>query len=171
MTIILMTQATNPFPSPITDAQRLYDNAVSRLKGSARAKTVIDALQAASEKFYVCPTTESTPMFMHKEWCIEHGLDGGIAAWHPNDSIKVPNGSPGTQDAAVCLLHELGHAHQWLTKREWYTQRVNKIKASGFNLSDKGIKSLRDEVENDNIKENETPVAKQLGQGWRDKYD
>jgi hypothetical protein len=175
MTLKFIENTINPgIPAPVPNARKLITDALLRLEKSHRARLILGKLRMSDETFHILASGSVLPMFMHKEYlaALHIGVQGGIVAWLTTDFSKVRHGT-GKQNADIKLIHELGHAYQWETKHNWYMQRVKPVigaKLAGKTL-DKTLIKLRNEVENDNIKMNETPVAQDLHQGWRDKYD
>ena len=173
MTLKFIDRATGSL-TPVPNARQRITGALGRLEKSNRARLILGKLRMSDQTFHILATESFPPMFLHKEYLAAQpvGVHGGLVVWFPTDFSKVRWGT-GKQNADIKLIHELGHAYQWETKHAWYMQRVQPVimaKRAGQTL-DQNLTRLRDEVENDNITKNETPVAKELHQGWRDSYD
>jgi hypothetical protein len=87
--------------------------------------------------------------------------------WDPIGLISARADTQCTyQSPAIALLHEIGHAVQWIKKTDWYISKVSTAMGGG---SDSQAAKLA--VENDNIETHETPVARELKEGVRKDYN
>ena len=159
--------------APTPDAQALYDGALTKLKASKTASQIIDKLSKNPQfVINVIPTRGFPSQFMDEELNVSKKLPGSVIAWYP-DSNKTPNGEQGSE---IGLIHEMGHAVQYLDNRAWY-KTYTRIYYDRLRQdpevpnSDQRKKNAQLTIENDNVTKHETPVAKELAQGWREKYD
>lgn len=149
------------------NAQKYYDSAMAYLGGSATAARLIGQVTNHGRDTLVLVAKDCFPMFCHYEMASVHGFAGSIVVWDPVGLISARAAQQCTfQSPAIALLHEIGHAVQWITKTSWYVSHVNTAMGGG-----KDATAAKLEVENDNIESNETPVAQELGEGTRANYN
>ena len=110
-------------------------------------------------------------MFMDEELNKSKKILGGVITWDCSTN-KTINGKQGEE---IGLIHEMGHAIQYMENRAWYKtytrichDLISRGREQNTNSRKQNAKLV---IENDNIKRHETPVAQELKQGWRDKYD
>ncbi len=75
----------------------------------------------------------------------------------------LPSAEPAPMKPTVLLFHELGHAAQWITRRDWFMQS----KAA----SDAAREDYYVEIEKDNLERHERPMCMELGVPCRWHYD
>lgn len=78
-----------------------------------------------------------------------------------SNPISAPSGSiTGTQSPKIALIHEFGHAYDYINDKTWYNAKVN------LALGGDGVALLA--IEDHNVMHNESKVAKDLvGEGVR----
>jgi hypothetical protein len=75
----------------------------------------------------------------------------------------VPAQDPQAMRSTIMLFHELGHAAQWITRRDWFTASTAQ--------SDANRQPYYVEIEKDNLERYERPMCIQLGEPYRWHYD
>jgi len=75
----------------------------------------------------------------------------------------LPAQDPQVMKPTIKLFHELGHAAQWITRRDWFTASTAR--------SDANREPYYVEIEKDNLERHERPMCIQLGQPYRLHYD
>lgn len=156
-----------------------YNDAVAYLRQSSAAAALLDFLSGGEEVTLLC-TTDTTSSFFPAEIVKQAGCNvrGSLVTWNPFDSLnvndikrnkpvgrsRVPNSnvSRGAQSPAVGLIHEFGHARQYMLKRDWFMTH--------YRAASSGSDSDRLIIENDNLLTVESVVARQLNEGVRWKY-
>ncbi len=159
-------------PLSLNDSQEYYAAAMTYLGKSIKAGSIISSLNGCNWDVWVYITAEMEPCFMEYEFCIQHNVPASLAIWCPTGKITAAiEGVPTLQSPAIGLLHELGHAAQWVNNRGWYLAYMDKIRAG--DPAKKGTPAYNSKmvVENDNIDSNETPVCVELGEGKRNNYN
>jgi hypothetical protein len=148
-------------------AKEYYANAVAYLQGSGTAKTIMATVESHSKDTLVLVAKDCFPMFCHYEMAAQHGFDGSVIVWDPVGLISARADTQCTyQSPAIALLHEMGHAVQWIKKTSWYISQVTAAMGGG-----QGAQAAKLAVENDNIDTHETPVARELKEGIRKDYN
>ena len=164
MTLTRHQKTGSVLGDPDPKAEEYLLKAMSYLYESPTAKAILDALEKSDKQFYVFVQQGCNAMFVHEEVARQHGFDGGVIIWDPVSTITAFAGdTPTMQSPAIALIHEAGHAYQWLKKNGWFMANV--AQALG------GSTEHKLNIENDNITSNETPVAKELKEGTRKDYD
>lgn len=128
---------------------QLYTTARNYLYQSPRGKVIFEALESDPHKtvLHVNPAIDST--FQHDP------KQGNFDAyWNPIKMLKLDG--KNSQSPALGLLHELGHGLQCQEALAEYERRSNDVDYL--------------EIEDDNLKHNETVVAKEKGEPFREKY-
>lgn len=143
-----------------------YTSALAYLeKGSPTAKAIITALHSDKAHIDVAICTAGSEPRATKYFTSKFVFEGDgtpTVHWNPGYQLDITAGQKGFQSPALGLLHELGHAKQWLDGKAAYEKRHNA--AIG------GSKADMEAIEEDNTKRHETVVAKELGEPWRTQY-
>jgi hypothetical protein len=166
--------------NPLPNSKELYDEAVNYLLQSSAATGLLHFLQGHTEIISVLCMSLPRAGFSPKEWVAQYtkGVQGSLVTWCPLKSIGVtdrlaskpvgrqrsPGGDAveGTQSPAMGLIHEFGHARQYLLKNVWFMNLFNQVL--------KGDDEAMLALENDNLLTVESVVARQLGEGVRWQY-
>ena len=149
-----MSFAVLPYQISRTEAQAAFDDALNYLGDSPMADSIIGELRnlRAIISIYVGPGLEDK--YIHPKDDSD-AANGGTVEWDPDFSLSVVDkakyrpqvrwvknktvrhgflghketavNASGTISAAVCLMHELGHAHQFFSDRTGYRQTVKDI--------------------------------------------
>lgn len=167
---IKLVHAVGDFSSPlgwrVSDTKRLYEKALEFLAKSPTAMSVIRFVsEHKTEVQLVCiPGGEGEMLFPGE---IE-GHNITTVVWDPNKHFQFyVNVAPVSNivfadlksyQPAIVLLHELGHAKQWLEDGSLHEQR--------FHRGASGIA----EIEAENLALHEGPVARELGLPVRKHY-
>ncbi len=145
-------------------AKEYYDNAITYLNKSAKAKGLIEIVNKHNVDTLLLVAKDCFPMYCHHEMSSQFGFTGSVIVWDPVGLISARAGAQCTyQSPALALLHEIGHGVQWIEKRAWYVSKANAAQG--------GDDNAKLELENDNINTHETPVAQELGEGVRKDYN
>jgi len=168
MALSLMTGDTSALGfSQDPRAKDYFDNALAYLAGSGTAAKLIDKVTKHGRDTAVLVAKDCFPMFCHYEMASQHGFTTAVIVWDPVGLISARADKQCTfQSPAIALLHEIGHAVQWIDKTGWYINLVNTAMQGG-----KAGDTAKLAVENDNIDSHETPVARELGEGTRKDYN
>jgi hypothetical protein len=70
----------------------------------------------------------------------------------------------------VSLLHEMGHAKQYIERSIWFEGKFKEVVRMNFGGNRKS-NPAKYEIEDQNIQFHEKPVCIDLGLPWREKYD
>jgi hypothetical protein len=152
---------------PYAAASTALANALDTLKQrSTTAKQVIDFVQGDRTEIQILVTNVDGAFGPHNE---AYGFTGPCIIWYPGGQFNTrgatikgyrPNNSPifdkkmaVTYPPEITLLHELGHAKQFI-EGGWFD----------------GSKDVKD-IEADNLRRHENPVCKEYGLLQRVKYD
>jgi hypothetical protein len=144
----------------------LYYRAIRHLTSkSATAIRIFQDVRKAEEKFRVVVSRGAIPGFVPS-----YQIDGGVSEifWDPESTTHVLLNVREQKNQItfeevellphIVLVHELGHAIQWIKDPEWFKKC----------LDDRH----NDLLELDNIQAHELPVCKELGlAGTRSKYE
>jgi hypothetical protein len=191
MALVLVTEAPtgDAFPiGPVKNAKAVYDKCVKELSKSETANTVLEALKHSPKKVGVLIFTtedageddfvsDSAYIPPHIPWGAAY--DGGLVVLN----VTMPMWIQKKQlPLGVSLLHECGHAKQFLDNSKRFTKYYNiaktldgkkskKIKAEAARLHIPEDKAATLAIENENIQLYEKPTLEQLGLPFREKYD
>ncbi|MDA1265810.1 MAG: hypothetical protein O2816_12080 [Planctomycetota bacterium] len=75
----------------------------------------------------------------------------------------IPGDDPQQMHHRVLLFHELGHAAQWATRREWFQGSAQRSKAAK--------EPYHREIEQDNLTRHEVPFSQEMGLPYRRRYE
>jgi len=165
MSLTLMTEDSSKLGfTQDGQAAEYFKNAIAYLQGSGHAKQCIATVEKHAVNTVVLVAKDCFPMFCHFEMAKVHGFTSSIIVWDPVGLISARNDQQSTyQSPAIALLHEIGHAVQWIEKSGWFISKVGEAMT--------GNDEAKLAVENDNITTHETPVAKELQEGVRKDYN
>ena len=171
---------------PVDRPMETYNNSKEWLKQSNAASSLIKFLENDDLSIHILiSTTASMP---NKFWIpdevqllqydpfISFGPNDVLVTWNPETAWKVHalkkdrpigrhtdknNKNKFQQDvrAEIVMIHEFGHARQWLLKHDWYYTKW-KAAVAGDNQANL-------DIEHDNLLTVESVVAKETGQGVR----
>ena len=156
-------------PIPYTAASSLFKESLDKLRAkSSTARGIVDFVEKDKTQVQLL-VTDVDGAFGPKN--NEYGFDGPCIVWNPGGHFKTngaeitgsfPSGAPKfdkklavTYPPEITLLHELGHAKQFIE--------------GGWFGPDGPLKDVA-EVEADNLKRHENPVCKDYGLLQRVKY-
>lgn len=123
-----------------------YYRAIEYLKQSDEFNTMYQRLEDSDEVFTIEFHTGNNGYYdANTRTVIWNPILGGIMG----DGVSI-------QSPAITLAHEMGHAVQYLD---------GTLEAKAYTRSEKH------EIEEDNVAQHETPIAKELGEYWRKNYD
>jgi len=163
-----------------SESQMLFDEALVALrKSSATAAEIIKFVENEPKISIGVACIEMDGAFGSS--CLAIGEVSPVIVWNPKKKFQVSgweitgyrkyNNSPiygskeiMTYPPELVLLHELGHAKQYIEHPDWFT----KEKSGGDAIP--GTKSTKD-IESDNLERHERPVAKDLGLKVRQSYE
>lgn len=174
---------------PVGQPKSIYDNAKNWLTRSNAAQELINFLEQDALKINLLISTSQT--MPNKFWIPEEValLNCGVynvfapedvlVTWNPNTTWSVhqlkskrPVGRHSEKNvnrfsqsvrAEIVMIHEFGHARQWLLKNEWYYTKWRAAMA--------GNNRANLDIEDDNLLTVESVVAKEMGQGVRWHYE
>jgi hypothetical protein len=150
----------------LPDAVKVYMAARTALAGSKTAQEILKYVDghATEIQLVVCPGAEGEMLFPGEL----QGLNTPTVIWDPNkyflfysNVAKVHNvvyADLNSYQPAIVLIHELGHAKQWLSNPAQHEAR--------FKRGPEGIA----EIEAENLAIHEGPVAQELGLPVRKHY-
>lgn len=168
---------------PSVNSKSIVDTACDYLRKSTAAGALLNYMVGVDDLTIIC-TTDTQSTFYAKETAVSlnwKGVNGSLVTWNPQTNLETldkikhrPTGrrfraKPGTvvrgvQSPAMGLIHELGHARQYLFYHTWFMYHYNNA------IDNKNNKS-RLIIEEDNLLTVESVVARQLGENVRWKYD
>jgi hypothetical protein len=169
---------------PLEGSGELYGQARSYLVQSSAAAALIYFLEKDPKTIWVtCCRSGLANNFMPEEKVTQFfgDLGGSVVLWNPGAFMTAtdklsskPVGrlvrnvaeeeAEGEQSPAMGLIHEFGHARQYLLKNVWFMAKFNEA------MSDTESDTARNQLEDDNIRTVESVVARQLGEPVRWKY-
>lgn len=150
----------------LSDAQSRYQQAVTQLQASPTAVAILKCVtEHKTEIQLVCAPGAEGEMLFPGEL---EGLNVPTVIWDPNkyfhfyvNVAPVSNvifGDLKSYQPAIVLLHEIGHAKQWLENAAQHERR--------YHRGPEGVA----EIEAENLALHEGPVAKELGLPVRRHY-
>lgn len=174
--LILASRGGSKIPYP--SASTHFNNALDTLRAkSPTAKTIIEFVEKAPVVEIKVLVTDIDGAFgpYNDEWAFL----GPCIIWNPGGYFKTkgaeisgyrPTGAPMYQGKKqdteyppeITLIHELGHAKQYIETPGWFGSR-------GPNGDVAGSKEVK-EIEADNLKRHENPVCKEWGLPQRVNY-
>lgn len=144
-------------PQVEQDNQEWFTHELQRGKKTTTGAAIIAAIESGDRDVYIVP--------------ISSGFIG--SQFEPAASAVVydvmdgpgflPAEKPSRMSPTVKLFHELGHAAQYATRKEWF-------EASAA-ASHKNRQKYFVEIERDNLVRHEWPISKELGEPTRFHYD
>lgn len=152
--------------APIKNASHKFNDCLGEVGASSTAKMMAAYFDATAknigilmidegfDSMYIPPTNLAGVDELKK-------YDGGIAVLNVTNPMKI---GTTTLPLGISLMHELGHAKQFLEKPSWFE---NHYKAATQN----GNKESQLAIENDNVSRHEMPICKDMGLPFRTKYD
>ncbi len=173
----------NPFPT----AQKDYDDAITFLSRSDKAKGFIKKIVESTHNFRVLVTDN----YMNKYWSpgelatvykTKFDDSGSLITWnskergvwfaitdHQPPDLDIPAAHPSIQNntspnPAILLIHEFGHGLQYLTDKTGYEalRMASYIPVTGPGVDVK--------IEDENVRMHEAPVCLELREQVRWKY-
>ena len=133
--------------SDATKAQKeAYEKAIAYLKTSKTGKALIEKLENAKDAKGNDIIITITFNNIHDDY---YDSSTRTIAWDSTSGLLMSNGT-SVQSAALGLAHEMGHGAQ--------------------HLDGEFDGKTRSEIESDNLKKYETPIAKELGESTRKSY-
>ena len=162
----VITAATGGLQEPISGAEARYETCLTEVNGSSTAKALQSFLSASPlsigvllidegfDSMYI-PPSNLTSVPELKDY------SGGIAVLNVDNPMKM---SGKVLPLGVSLMHELGHAKQYIEKPSWF---VGHYEAA----TKKSNKASQLEIENDNVQRHEQPICEELKLPFRTKYD
>jgi hypothetical protein len=169
MTIELIDQQTGQLAAPLAGSAQKFQNYLGTLSASTSAQTIRSFLNGAKEVVGVLITEEVDSMYIPPSKLAADStlarFNGGVAVLNPESTMKIK----GTViPLGVSLIHELGHAKQFLEKPQWFEATFDAaIKGGGSRATN----PAKYEIEDDNVSRHEKPVCLELGKPAREKYD
>ncbi len=165
-----------------TDSAKLFQEALKYLRQSSAAEALLNFLGGVKDLTVIC-TDDTVSTFYAAETVEGKGWlpKGSLVTWNPIGRLKAVDikahqpegrryrGDPGAQvqgeqSGSMGLIHEFGHARQYLLKNKWFMENYNKA-------IDTGDDAARYAIEDDNLLTVESVVARQLGETVRWRYD
>ena len=109
------------------DAKKLWNETMTYLRNSDFATFLVDGLTYAAETIHVCIAKDTENGYAHPKDTDKSGADGGYVVWNPESKTVVLNQKniifkKEVISPKLALLHELAHAHQYLTEKDRYVQ-------------------------------------------------
>jgi hypothetical protein len=148
--------AFRPHPGMNSNLQDFHNALRYLKKGSPLASGILYALEDLPNDIRVLVKENYKDMGVEGSWFFRpQRHEPACIHWWVYDWTDL--GDDRYMNPALALMHEIGHAFQWFKRDEW------KIKMNLF-------LSLGAAVEEDNIQTCEKPIAKQLGQPYRERY-
>ncbi len=118
-------------------------------------KKILDTLEKAKETIYILPAKEVGTVFMNHNNVATVNLSQDVSLASGNEVVKV--------DPLILVFHELGHAAQWVTRKQWFEESMRK--------SEQANEKFYKEIEDDNLKQYEYPLCKEMSQPQRFRYE
>ena len=170
--------------SPVSNAAERYAACKAEVIGSKTAKYIFARLEEASNKFGVLVLDSGcdsmyVPPFKNKEG----GHDGGFVILNVDNPLII---SGTTLPLGISLIHELGHAVQWVDDpsrfETLFEQATNALdspsmavvkesKWGGTTVVTKGGRAAQLVIENSNVAAHEATTCNELGLTYRSNYE
>jgi hypothetical protein len=171
-----------------SNAKINYEKAIASLDPSPKAKKILKTAEDAADVVYVLVTDSYFPKYfspleLQKRYSVVLPDNASLITWDPKSDqpVKTINAHKPKfldyitmQDSQkvemmrpfMILLHEFGHFMQYLTLPQVYEIQRERTYVEGA----KGIRTIDDAIEDENVQHHEAPVAYELGQPIRFKY-
>lgn len=133
------------------EEKKQYDRTIAYLNGSKTGKALLEKLENSKTVFTIVFVNDDNDYFDSSTMNIYWDMDSGLVM---KDGTSI-------QSAALGLAHEMGHASQYL---DGALDPLNNAKTQAE------ADAARAKIEADNLKNCETPIAKQLGEPTRKNY-
>jgi hypothetical protein len=150
MTFVVLPKADN---TSLEEAQRYYNEAITYLRQSDMASSIIDELTALPQHITVKVGVGYSDKYIHPK--PDDNITGGIIEWDPTCPLNVKDKARyrpqvswvqdtterhgflwlqqrrldvvGTISPMVALLHEMGHAYQFFGDKDGYRQATRSM--------------------------------------------
>lgn len=168
MTIEVIQTQVGGLAAPVGSASVKYLQFQEQVDGSSKAQEINMALSGAKLNIGVLLINNDAgfdsmyipPKALEGDSALKR-FDGGVAVLNIESILKITGVA---LPIGVSLMHELGHAKQYVEKPEWFTNQF-------LAATQKGSKEAQLAIENDNVQRHEKPICVELGKPHRDKYD
>jgi|ERR1017187_9955385 hypothetical protein len=162
--------AIGSFPTPIAKPSSVFLDYLGQVSASSTAQLIAVFMDEAKQNIGI--------LFINNEGGFDSmfippsalaadnaltGFTGGVAVVNIESGMKI---SGKAIPLGVSMMHELGHAKQYIEKPAWFENNY----AAAMKVT-KGVNQPKLDIENDNLARHEAPVLKELGLPFRLKYD
>lgn len=170
MGLAVVTQPLQGMPGIIADAAQRYDALKQEVMGSPTARTLLDFLESSAENVGVMLIQDtSDSMYIPPFHLRKHGINeynGGIAVINVCSPLVI---SGQTLTVGVSLMHELGHARQYLLAPGAFEMKFNESESGNNIVRGRNVPNLI--IENENVALHEAPICDELGLPFRGNYE
>jgi hypothetical protein len=162
----VITSDAGGLQAPIKNARHKYNDYLGEVGASSTALMMASYFDGSSKNIGVLLIDEGfdsmyiPPVNLAGVEALA-SYDGGIAVLNVTNPLKLQG---KTLPLGVSLMHELGHAKQFIEQPAWFE---NHYKAA----TQRGNKESQLAIENDNVTRHEMPICKELSLPFRTKYD
>ncbi len=185
MTINIVKTSINGLP-PVPKPDDAYATYKAQVIGSKTAQYVFSRLEKAPQKFGVLIVNSGSgvdSMYVPPFNCSDDGHDGGFAILNVDSPLVI---SDQTLPLGISLIHELGHAVQWLDAPDrfetLFKQAQGQIDSSSMNIVAatkwggttvvvKGNRTAQLVIENSNVAAHEATTCVELDLPYRSNYE
>jgi hypothetical protein len=167
----------------LSDSQAKYNTLKTNLcSKSTRAKEIFELLEGRPEVIGVfinggdeSMTSEYYPPgFASDIFRVPSQFTGGLVILDVGRSIYVTypkTDRRGPLPLDISLAHELGHAEQFFTKRDWFMHHFSVVNSLDSSVGSDVRKREKLIIEDDNLARNERVICEQYGLPTRNHYD
>jgi hypothetical protein len=184
MTIAVITQAVADLVPPVDKSQELYALYKSQVNSSGTAQKIFAQLERSQLNIGVLFVEDTVDSMYIPPFQFNGGgtYTGGVAITNVKNPLQIGDVE---LPLGISLIHELGHAVQYLNDTAGFEQKFKTIQSgvsttTKFNITNAEGKALTKylkntlvaqlSIENDNVARHEAPVCDDLGFPFRKKY-
>lgn len=184
MTLTVITQSLDQLVPPVPKSADAFATFKQEVIASSVAKKVFAQLEESGFNIGVLLVNQSVDSMYIPPFQYDGGgaYTGGIAVLNVTNPLKIGD---VTLPLGVSLIHELGHAVQYITDSSGFKSKFETVQSGSsastkFNITNAEGKALTKfikntlvaqlSIENDNVARHEAPVCDDLNLPFRKKY-
>ena len=171
MTVILINDEPEGLVKAVADSKKRFNKMImDELSSSSTARLIVGVLDDSPLKVGVLIFDAEFDSMYQPPSILEgktKDYDGGVALVRADSPMKLKG---VTLPMGISLIHELGHAKQFVERPIWFEALFRKIVQANFSGTRTTLPE-KYEIEDQNVTYHEKPVCKELGFPFRDKYD
>jgi hypothetical protein len=178
MSLSIIEKEVDGLTTPVANSLNTYEQYKSQVNASSTANAILKFLEESSKTVGVLLIDKDfdsmyIPPFVFEPDAVP--FDGGIAVVNILSPIKIEDTEI---PLGVSLMHELGHAKQYIEAPVDFEQKYQEAKGeiktnypSELTRTKKGEKISQLIIENENVALHEAPICNDLDLPFRKRYD